>query len=426
MLGSNQLREVSSDAPSKCGALANSIFCSVCIAPLMILMGLYLTGWNEKHTVCSMHAIDDGYAAVSEVKCSGSATVNGLALFACPIEKEGLQLTDSWTGADQLASFMPVKYEGAGLRVEVSMFQCVERVNQRTETRTNNDGSKSTVTIEDYTYSKEYASSYVDSTKFRGPNSMQQCGTSNPQWPVGVPSTATVYAPVVKVGEYSLSKEYIEMIPLATPVAPTKIASHWKKVGMEYHSSQYEMNQQKHGVLALGEMKVMFYGNSWDPVTVLGHEKGKSISKWHAPAAWLCSGFSLGSLRTGALDKKVLFKTLHEENAVMTNLLRVVAFCLLWGAFFSLVAPLGVLADFMPFIGGCLSDMIDCAMCCAACAPATACFCVIAGVVWVVMRPLIGGPMLFITIAIIGFMGYMRSIRAPAGSEPLNKGNGQE
>mmetsp|Transcript_66274 Transcript_66274/g.138406 ORF Transcript_66274/g.138406 Transcript_66274/m.138406 type:complete len:534 (+) Transcript_66274:42-1643(+) len=167
------------------------------------------------------------------------------------------------------------------------------------------------------------------------------------------------------------------------------------------------------GQYPLGTLKASFNSNSWEDVAVLGHERNGKMENWEAPDAWMCSGYGLETLRqtTTRLDKESMFSTLHGENKVWTIILRVLAFCIFWGAFAAMVEPLGVVADFMPIIGGCLGDAFDVIQCCISCLPATACFCTVAGVMYVVMRPAVGAPMLLGTAAIVGFMVYAKVSR---------------
>lgn len=374
-----------------------------------------LAGANEKSSVCNMHAIDDGYRMVKEVDCNAKEPLHTLVLLSCPPLKAPLELGAKGMGL--MGSLTPGPLDGVGLRVESQMYQCLE------VEHTNKDAQNRTYIT--YTYTPGYYGHPVPYHKghdcyLEGPNALQSCGGSNPQWPASVPEAQTVWNERIKVGNKILSKDFAHMISLNTPVHP-ELSAEWKAISRGlFECRTYEQRGPlaSTGGVALGTMRAQFFSNTWDPVTVLGYEAtGNSLEIWHAPSAWLCSGFDLGTLREAVLNKAKMFETLHEENSSNTLFVRALAFCLCWGAFAAMVHPLGVLADMLLCVQSCglcvcLANSIDCLLCTAACLPATACFMLVAGIVWVVMRPMVGGPMLFLTVGIFGFLGYIKSLRS--------------
>mmetsp|Transcript_53040 Transcript_53040/g.148878 ORF Transcript_53040/g.148878 Transcript_53040/m.148878 type:complete len:111 (+) Transcript_53040:1078-1410(+) len=79
----------------------------------------------------------------------------------------------------------------------------------------------------------------------------------------------------------------------------------------------------------------------------------------------------------------------------------------MWFAFSRLFGPLEVAADCIACVGPCLGDSIAAIACSVSCLPGCACALGVIGIVWVVMRPAVGIPLiLFFILVLAGFVGY--------------------
>merc|ERR1740121_1659 len=91
----------------------------------------------------------------------------------------------------------------------------------------------------------------------------------------------------------------------------------------------------------------------------------------------------------------------------MTWVFRIVGFVIMWVAFSLCFGPLEVAADCIPCIGPCLGDSIAAVTCCISCLPGCACTLGVIGVVWVAMRPMVGGPMVAVfLLTLCGFVAF--------------------
>eukprot|EP00913_Durusdinium_trenchii_P023057 g21649.t1 len=198
----------------------------------------------------------------------------------------------------------------------------------------------------------------------------------HPAWPTAVPPTGTYYSPTVYAEAWTLNAALIRKIPLDTRISGNAPSGWTTTEGSTYETNQYGL------VGGLGNMKVKFYGTDWSnpAVTVIGENSGGTIQNWVAPDDWLCSGYTLLDLRT--LD-------------------RLLGWIIAWVAFCLLAGPLEVAADCIPCIGPCLGNMVSTVICVVSCLPATACTLGVVGVVWVVMRPMVGIPLLCIFIIVM-------------------------
>jgi len=395
--------------------------CGFLMAPFILLGALILVGWNEKRAVCEAKAILAGEAAVEEVGCTSAYEMSGeLVLLSCELQTSGLRPLNPPDGRD----FAGVNFRGLGLRVTSEMYQCLET--ERSETRSNTAGGGKT-TIKTYSYRRDWSSTQAT---FRATSAARESSnwavacdrTENPSWPLEVPKGSTEYAQSAAVGPYTVGSTLIRNVALNSPVEPERAPppSIWQKVG----AGVYESNRWRRSTSGIGDVRVRLYGNDWNKptYTVLGENLDGTIGKWEAPASWLCSGETLATMEAGSVTSSDIFSKMKSANSFLTWVLRFIGFLILWLGFSCFCRPLEVLVDCIPFCGPFLGDIVEAVACCVACLPATACFLVVAGIVWVVMRPVVGGICLAIVITIvIGFIAFRmtRSRRASSEVVPL-------
>mmetsp|Transcript_20723 Transcript_20723/g.39458 ORF Transcript_20723/g.39458 Transcript_20723/m.39458 type:complete len:487 (+) Transcript_20723:72-1532(+) len=414
LLQDNQSVEYQSGA----SRLMKSIFMAICVAPLLLLGMCWLLGYNEQRAVCDQRAISAGSDAVQSVGCKDPLIGSGsLVMFSCDIVPASLPRL-SLPGAD----FSSVQHRGTGVKADSQMYQCIEHDNSRTE-KTQGGGTR---TIHTYTYSREWKSTYVNSGSFSAVGSQNwrvNCGRDNPPWDSTVPQGVS-FAPDMKVGNFTTTMT--SHVPLDTPITNIpRPSGAWQRYG---EGSFYRSYGGSPSSPRIGDLRVTFMSNNPNQlgVTVLGNNNAGSIENWVAPSSWLCSGFSLADLRMGSWSKDQLFSQLASEANALTWVLRFVGFAFMWLAFCLCFGPLEVAADCIPCVGPCLGDSIAAITCCISCLPASACCLGVAGVVWVVMRPLVGIPCIIACILIFGGFGsYIAKKRAEKrGGQVLLPGYG--
>jgi len=275
-----------------------------------------------------------------------------------------------------------------------SMLQCVE--SKHDQTTKDKGGGGGTTTITTYTYSVQWKDKYVDSSRFHDRYPRECDRAQNPRWPAAVPRSSTNYVDTMKVGAFTGDKDLAKKVSLNTPVTAGRDMPGWREMSGEYTTDQFQVGSSR----GIGKVKVNVYSNDWSNprVTVLGENNAGTIGPWTAPSSWLCSGFTLHDLRMGSQSKDQLFGILKSENVFMTWMFRIVGFLVLWCAFSLMFGPLGVATDCIPCIGPMLGDSIECIACCISCLPATICFLGVWGVVWTIMRPMIGVPLMLLWV----------------------------
>jgi hypothetical protein len=248
-----------------------------------------------------------------------------------------------------------------------------------------------------------------------------------------VPEAAsTTYAQTAKIGNFTVEQTFVRGIPCNTAVTVSSVPSGWVQTGTTY---------QKGSDGVIGSVRLAYTTNSWATsdtmYTVLGKNDNGVVKEWTAPASWLCSGYSLSNIDSGTLSKDELFKSLEAENTGVTWLLRIVFFLLLWLSCSCLLGPLEVAADCIPCIGPFLGDLVEAVICMVSCPPACFCCIGICAIVWIVMRPVVGGILLTMFICFFcafgGFTVYSKdkkrrsriseggSLKAGAVGNPTDK-----
>jgi len=121
-----------------------------------------------------------------------------------------------------------------------------------------------------------------------------------------------------------------------------------------------------------------------------------------------------------------MFEDLENAASSLTWILRLLGFIIGWVAFFLLAGPLEAAADCVPCIGPCLGDSLACVASIVSCLPATACALAVIGIVWLVMRPIMGGLMLAVVCCILCALGGFKIYAQQAGLSTKGGEDGPE
>eukprot|EP00405_Crypthecodinium_cohnii_P013883 CAMPEP_0206447512 /NCGR_PEP_ID=MMETSP0324_2-20121206/16854_1 /ASSEMBLY_ACC=CAM_ASM_000836 /TAXON_ID=2866 /ORGANISM="Crypthecodinium cohnii, Strain Seligo" /LENGTH=417 /DNA_ID=CAMNT_0053916345 /DNA_START=129 /DNA_END=1382 /DNA_ORIENTATION=- len=405
------------ESQSGASRFMNSLVVALCVAPILVIVGCFLLGWNEKRAVCDQRALDEALEKVKEVPCTAPAEDGHLVLFSCDVSDKGL-------ASFELPGVFAEKnkaIKGTGVQVKALMKQCVESQ----DTKKDKGGGGGTTTT--FSYTVEWSDHFVDDSKFHKDLLWKQaCGVPN-SWPDNFPTSKTFYADSAIVGPYTVSKPFVQKIPLTAPVkasAPngwseTKTTTSGGGSFMEY---SLEAVKTKNNPNRIGDYKVSFWTSdkSHPTMTVLGLNKNGQVTPWVSGKSWLCSGGTVYDLMYGKESKDDVFSVKMDEASAMTVILRILGFLLIWFACSRFMEPLGVLADCIPCIGPWLGDQIEAIACCISCFPACACSLGVIGVVYVAMRPLIGIPMLLIFVGTMaaGVLFKMNSSKNAEARQP--------
>jgi len=377
--------------------LCNSIICMLCLAPVPMICGLALLGWNESWAVCVSRPSILPARKIQQVGCNDADAGDGsLVMLSCDLSKDALSPI-----APANSVFAPgFGYVGTGLKVQAEMLQCVEHH----------------IGGERYVYQKEWRRHHVDSLTFRNkadPQFKSNCNADNPPWPEDMPTNGATYAPRVKVGAFEIRNEFVQRVPLSAAVRPQKVPEGWFQSGDMYISSQW-VNETSTNI---GQVRVAFYGTDWENpmVTVAAQNDGGVLRPWKSGSSWLCTPFTVGEVRLGRASLEQLLNPVSVGISSGTMALRVAGFALVWLAVACCCCPLEAAARCGRRLGVCLgAKMVWVATCGVACPAALACTMFVVGFVWAPLRPLVAVPLLVLSVAVAAGMAVVYRLCKPA------------
>ncbi|CAE7594167.1 unnamed protein product [Symbiodinium sp. CCMP2456] len=431
-------------------------FSTMCLGMALFPCALLLIGYNEKSYMCVHKNILYASKRAEVMNCDAQPhwMSDMVAYVSCPIKQESLMpFTPASFGTASLGSSIQFRSVAGAQKAE--MFQCVESV--RTETQ------KDKTKIKIYSYHMEWRDSYVDSSRFSQMHQAhlaRQNGCpgflSNPPWPHDVPQRVqSAAAHSVQVGPLTVSKDLIQgggsgyggLHPDMSNPIPLHSFAH------KFKAAHTLIGPQAHGYASItphntaigptgsyvvtcsaqrfGCMRLSYYKN-WDTgASVISAVQGGQSTPIDIPASWGCSADQYDALVGGVQSLQAFSTSLEEANTTATWMLRFVGLCFAWITVWCCFQPISAAADgvgdclnLIPCVGSCLQDMlegvVDAVLCVVSCCFGCSCGLMVLGIVWLVMRPLIGGVLLLICAA-LGIGAYFLA-KQNKGDKDSDKG----
>lgn len=266
------------------------------------------------------------------------------------------------------------------LRRNVEMYQWTEE--KKSETQKKLGGGEETVTT--YTYAKKWSASPIDSEEFQKPQ-----GHTNPQkWPV---SGKTLVADRITVGDFVLPANLVGRIdnyePLSIPENTQVSSQITQPVQIEEDGFYLGKNPEEP---AIGDLRVGFESASPGPVSIVARQVSQTFEAYPVK--------SLGTielLETGTSSADAMFTAEMQSNVILTWILRIGGFFLMYLGLVLIGNPISVLADIVPLFGNIASFGIGLL----AFATALPLSLGTIALAWLAYRPLIGIPLLIVTVA---------------------------
>ena len=298
---------------------------------LLLVAGVVGLFWNEGRAVTTARSLEEGAGIVMSVAADRVDAAN---------EGKLIHVTGSTT-TDSKPSDADFGIVATGLRLErtVEMYQWKET--SKSETKEKLGGGTETVTT--YTYSTDWSSRPIDSSRFK-----QAEGHTNP--PMSIQSE-TYQVPAAKLGAFDLSPRVIGMIGGDKPVeltpdmapAITDAYAGTRRVavadGRIYLGWDYTAPR-------IGDYRIGYSLVPLGPVSIVGEQRGSGFEPYQTKA-----GRQLLMVSEGTVAADVMFADAISGNRVLTWILRLVGLVALFIAFSLVMAPLGVLASVIPFLG---------------------------------------------------------------------------
>ena len=365
-----------------------------------VLFGLVLVAassaglfWNEGRAVTTQRSLSEGAGQVQHVETDRVAP-----------ENEGKLVHVSGPFAAKAPLVDPefqVSAMGAVLVRHVEMYQWKE--DKETETQKNFGGSEERKTT--YRYTKVWASSPIDSKRFKAPG-----GHSNPQMRL---RDNLVAAKDASVGAFRPSDAVLrhlatsEKMPLDTQLAEGLSQRLNRKVQIVDGEIYLGDNPV---APAVGDLRISYKLANPSVISIVGRQAGADFAPYQTKA-----GDTLLFVKSGNVDAAQIFKAAQDENRILTWIFRLVGLLFMMVGFTLLLGPLVALGDIVPFIGSVLGAgaMLIGMVLTAVVGPT------VMAIAWLWYRPLVGIGMIAAGIAVAFALkqwGPRRKPKTPAAA----------
>jgi hypothetical protein len=347
------------------GVLIGGILAIICVVALF---------WNEGRAVNDFKRIAEGQAACISVDSAKVDPANEM--------KEVHISGDAVTTEKPADDVFGVSAPAIRLKRFVEMYQWKEK--KETSKQTKLGGGEETTTT--YNYSKAWDDDINDSSDFKHPE-----GHENPNHKPY--ESATIDAANVNVGAFKLSEKLIDLMDNFEPLAineqsatlPTSLASTVKIDGGGFYVGSDP--QTPH----VGDTRIHFLVVKPGPVSVVGQQVGGTFQPFTS-----AHGTTL-LLESSIKSADEMFATEKKRAEMITWVIRLGGFVLMWIGLMMLVRPLRVVADILPFAG----SMVEFASGLVMLLVAGTVSLVTIAIAWLVYRPVLGIALLILAAGLV-------------------------
>ena len=382
------------------GSRLGSSLRGVLIGLAMFVAGFPVLFWNEGNSVKTARAIDEGEGACISVDSNEKvdAEYEGKLVHMSGKADTKDVLTDAVFGLSATA----IK-----LKRNVEMYQWIEE--SRTTEKKKMGGSVEKTTT--YTYKKDWSSTAINSGEFK------EAGHDNPG-AIEFPEEE-LYASNVSFGAFKLSDKQIQRIGASQDyVFPASFTSALERVQIAgkiiyVPNAETRKNALNNRDVAsqprIGDMRVTFRVIYPHDISIIAKQRGDSFVDYTAK-----NGKKLSYLANGVEDASAMFSTARSNNAILTWLVRIAGFLLMFFGLSAVFKPLSVLADVLPILG----DIVEIGNGLVAGVISLICSLVTIAIAWLFYRPVLG----VILLALAGFFVWWLLQKRKAAKAASAKG----
>lgn len=349
----------------------------IVIGLILLLIGVVLHFWNEGRAVETYQTLKEGQGIVIKIDAETVDASN---------EGKLVHLTaDAVTDGMLIDDEFGVAANAIRLHRDVDMYQWIET--EKSETQKKLGGGEETVTT--YTYAKTWSGDSHSSSQFKDP-----AGHENPpEFPY---ESETWDAEQVAVGAFFLPSDLIGRLNdyEDLPVREAPEGAAWPEdvrpdKGSIYLGSNPASPQ-------IGDVRIRYSVVEPGTVSLVAQQTGDSFASYRTKA-----GGAIALISAGKIGARDMFENALTENTILTWLIRLGGFILLWIGFSLLFAPISVLADVVPFFGNLVGAVTGLIAFLLALALALA----VIAFAWLFFRPLLGIMLLLLALA-AAFLGF--------------------
>lgn len=338
----------------------------------LFVVGFPVLFWNEGNSVKTAKALDEGEGACIPVE--------SIEKIDPEMEGQLVHMTGKATTSDVLSDDQfGVSATAIALARKTEMYQWVEH--SKTEEKKNLGGSVTKTTT--YTYSQEWVDSAIDSSGFK------EQGHDNPGM-IEFPSEET-RAANVSFGAFRLSESQIGRIGSEQAYAfPTDFVCKVERVQIQgrtiYVPNKTTRDNEKNNrdvasQPRVGDMRVNFSVVYPHDISIVAKQKGDTFVGYLAKTKK-----KIDMLSDGVKDAAEMFEAARSANTMMTWIVRLVGFLLMFFGLSMVLKPLSVLADVLPILG----DIVEIGTGLVAGVIAFVCALVTIAIAWIFYRPVLG------------------------------------
>jgi hypothetical protein len=354
------------------------------------IASFYLIFWNEGRSVDRIKTLDEGRNLLIAVS-SGQIDANNNGKL--------VHISDNAITSDILKDdFFGVQENALKLKRTVEMYQWKE--NENSETKKDLGGSETKETT--YSYEKIWSEKPINSGNFK-----KREGHENPTMPY---NSKTYSANDITIGAFKLTEPFIKKIkkfeeyPLSQKnfdAMDSRLKPLFTLVGNKYFYGDANNPQ-------IGALRISYGIIKPTEISVIGKQDNNTIQIYYTKRG------DINLLEMGNVSAESMFSHAKSENTLITWLVRLGAFILMWAGLAMILTPIRVLGDVVPFIGnvlgagiGLLSGIISLVLSFSTMA-----------IAWIFYRPIVG---IILLILVVGFLfGGLKIIKNKLQKEKAN------
>ena len=343
---------------------------SLLVGLLLFVISFPVLFWNEGRAVKTAKSLNEGESVTVSVPSDAIDAANDGKL----IHTTGTATTDETLRDDMFG----IEVNAIRLTRVAEMYQWKE--NKKSKKKKKIGGGTKTTT--EYTYSKTWSSSPINSGSFKksaeheNPGSMPIKGTSS-------------VAKKVTLGAFQLPSDMVSRISGNVPIelSEANIPEEHKETMRLNGTAELYLGGNPNAP-AIGDVRVRMQSTPASEISVLAQQTNQTVRPYQTDA-----GRALSMLEMGNHDAAEMFQHARSQNSQLTWILRAVGCGMMFGGLMLLMSPLAVIGDVIPFIGSIIAggSMIVAGLITLIFAPMTI------GVAWIFYRPLIGIPLLLLS-----------------------------
>lgn len=312
-------------APQGFGERLSNSFGAILMGLLLIPLSCWGLFWNEGRAVKTARALTEGAGIVQSVGTERvDAALNGKLVHVSGEVKSPGGVADADLG---------IRAPGLVIARHVEMYQWIE-----TESGSGQDRK--------FTYSREWRASAVDSGRFRAPS-----GHENPAFPAY--RSRSFAAGDARIGAFPLGREAVAQLGASEefPIPNTGLATAQRVTGRptQVSNGAYYVGANPNAP-RVGDVKITYRITREGPASFVGRQESGGLAPYRAS-----NGNEFLLAQAGLKSSAAMFQQAQDDNATLTWILRAVGVLVLFIGFFSLFAPVNLLASYIPILGSLVS-----------------------------------------------------------------------